>query len=326
MRVTVLGSGAWGTALALELSEGGHRVKLWGHNPSRLREIHQSRMNARYLPGIAVPEEIALEPDFRSAVEDAEFVVMAVPSKALRETAAKLKEFTGGVVSVVKGVEHETGRTMTQILEENIPNARIAALSGPTFAPEVARKMPSAAVVASADPEMAREAQELFHRPHFRIYTNGDVVGVELGGALKNVIAIAAGVCDGLGFGDNSKAALVTRAIAEIRRLGVACGARAETFAGLSGLGDLTVTCFSRQSRNRALGERLGKGERIADILPTLSSVAEGYPTALSAAQLAQARKVEAPIITEVHAMLYENKSPVDALRDLVSRDSKSED
>jgi glycerol-3-phosphate dehydrogenase (NAD(P)+) len=170
------------------------------------------------------------------------------------------------------------------------------------------------------------ETQDVFHRPYFRIYTNHDVLGVELGGALKNVIAIAAGVCDGLGFGDNSKAALVTRALAEIRRVGVACGAKAETFAGLSGLGDLTVTCFSRQSRNRALGERLGKGEKIADVLPTLSSVAEGYPTARSAAQLAAKLGVEAPIIREVHAMLYEGKGPKEALRDLVTRDSKFED
>jgi glycerol-3-phosphate dehydrogenase (NAD(P)+) len=251
---------------------------------------------------------------------------MATPSKAVRQTAARIGEFAGIVVSVAKGIEHETGLTMGQILEQQLPKARVAVLSGPTFAPEVARRMPSAAVLASVDERAALEAQEVFHRPYFRIYTNRDVLGVELGGALKNVIAIAAGVCDGLGFGDNSKAALVTRALSEIRRVGVACGATPETFAGLSGLGDLTVTCFSRQSRNRALGERIGKGEKIAEILPTLSSVVEGYPTALSATQLANRLGVEAPIIREVHAMLYENKRPKDALRDLVTRDSKSED
>jgi glycerol-3-phosphate dehydrogenase (NAD(P)+) len=186
--------------------------------------------------------------------------------------------------------------------------------------------MPSAAVAASASDEAALQTQEAFHSPYFRVYTNNDVIGVELGGALKNVIAIAAGVSDGFGFGDNSKAALVTRALAEIRRIGLASGANAETFAGLSGLGDLTVTCFSRQSRNRALGERIGKGEKIADILPTLSSVVEGYPTARSAVQLAARLKVDAPIIREVHSLLYENKSPREALRDLVMRDSKSED
>jgi glycerol-3-phosphate dehydrogenase (NAD(P)+) len=326
MRITVLGAGAWGTALALELSEGGHEVIVWGHDPSRVREIHQSRVNARYLPGVNLPPAIQFTSDFHEATTGVEFIVMATPSKVLRETAARLKNFSGTIVSVAKGVEHDTGLTMGQVLAEEIPKARVAVLSGPTFAMEVARRMPSAAVVASASEEAALLTQDVFHRPYFRIYTNRDVTGVELGGALKNVIAIAAGVCDGLGFGDNSKAALVTRALAEIRRVGVACGAKPETFAGLSGLGDLTVTCFSRQSRNRALGERLGKGEKIADILPTLSSVVEGYPTARSAAQLAAKVGVEAPIICQVAATLYENKSPRDALRDLVSRDSKSED
>jgi len=278
------------------------------------------------LPKVDLPDMIEFTPDFQKAVESTEFIVMATPSKALRETAAKLKGFSGTIVSVAKGVEHDTGLTMSQILQHQIPNARVAVLSGPTFAPEIARRMPSAAVAASENDQAAMQTQELFHSPYFRIYTNRDVVGVELGGALKNVIAIAAGVSDGFGFGDNSKAALVTRAIAEISRVGVACGAKAETFSGLSGLGDLTVTCFSRQSRNRALGERIGKGEKIADILPTLSSVAEGYPTAKSAAQLADRLGVEAPIIREVHALLFEGKSPRDAMRSLVMRDSKSED
>jgi glycerol-3-phosphate dehydrogenase (NAD(P)+) len=326
MKVAVLGAGAWGTALALELIDGRHEVILWGHDPKAMREIHQTRMNSRYLPGARLPEAIRVESDLDVAVNGADFVIMAVPSKAVREVAGKISKFNGAVVSVAKGIEHDTGLTMAQILHEKIPSVRVAALSGPTFAPEIARRMPSAAVAASDDPQTALRTQELFHRPYFRIYTNRDVRGVELGGALKNVIAIAAGVCDGLGFGDNSKAALVTRAIAEIRRLGVACGARPETFAGLSGLGDLTVTCFSRQSRNRALGERMGRGEKISEILPTLASVAEGYPTARSAAQLASKLQIDAPIIYEVHAMLYENKTPVDALRDLVSRDSTSED
>ena len=270
MRVTVLGSGAWGTALACELNEGGHEVHVWGHNASHVQEIVQRRENARYLPGVKLSSAIEFTEDFDNALGDSKFIVMATPSKALRETAGRLKGFSGIVVSVAKGIEHDTGLTMGQALEKALPSARIAVLSGPTFAPEVARKMPSAAVVASSNEEAAMITQEAFHRTYFRVYTNRDVIGVELGGALKNVMAIAAGVCDGLGFGDNSKAALVTRALAEIRRVGVACGAKAETFAGLSGLGDLTVTCFSRQSRNRALGERLGKGEKIADVLTTL--------------------------------------------------------
>jgi glycerol-3-phosphate dehydrogenase (NAD(P)+) len=326
MRVTVLGAGAWGTALALELNEGAHAVTLWGHDPNHLREIHQSRRNERYLPGIELDKSISFEADSAKAIDGAEVAVVATPSKPMRETARRLANFRGIVVTVSKGIEHNTGLTMTQLLQQEIPSARIAALSGPTFAPEVARKMPSAAVATSADEAAALIVQDLFHRPYFRIYTNRDVLGVELGGALKNVIAIAAGVCDGLGFGDNSKAALVTRALSEMRRLGIACGAKAETFSGLSGLGDLTVTCFSRQSRNRAFGERLGKGEQVAAILASLSSVVEGYPTALSALQLARKVQVDAPIITQVHAMLYEGKKPTEALRDLVSRDSKSED
>ncbi len=261
-----------------------------------------------------------------AAIRGAEIVVVAVPSKALREVTRVLADFRGIVVSVTKGIEHDTCMTMAEVLRQNAPHARIAALSGPTLALEVARGIPAAIVCASIDLETAKTVQESFHRPSFRVYTSPDVIGVELGGALKNVIAIGAGVCDGLGFGDNSKAALITRAIAEIRRLGVACGANAETFAGLSGLGDLTVTCFSRLSRNRGLGERLGKGEKLAGILATTVSVAEGYPTAQSAHQLAQKHRISTPIIDEVHAMLYGGKNVVQAVRDLIGRDSKAED
>ena len=326
MNATVLGSGAWGTALALQLHAGNHQVIVWGHNADHINEINRARENSRDLPGVKIPAAIQFTSDLNQAIASANFIVMATPSKALRETAAKLTNFSGTIVSVAKGIEHNTALTMGQILQQQLPNARVAVLSGPTFAPEVARGMPSAAVAASHNEDAALETQNAFHRPSFRVYTNSDVIGVELGGALKNVIAIAAGMCDGLGFGDNSKAALVTRALAEMRRVGVACGAKPDTFAGLSGLGDLTVTCFSRQSRNRALGERIGKGEKIADILPTLSAVAEGYPTARSAAQLAAKLQVDAPIINQVHAILYENKSPAEALRALVTRDSKSED
>jgi glycerol-3-phosphate dehydrogenase (NAD(P)+) len=214
---------------------------------------------------------------------------------------------------------------MSGILRQTAPGARIAALSGPTLALEVARNVPTAAVTASDDLAVAQTVQGLFHRPTFRVYTGTDLLGVELGGALKNVIAIAAGVCDGLGFGDNSKAALITRAIVEIRRLGVACGAQTETFAGLSGLGDLVVTCCSRLSRNRSLGERLGRGERLADILANTVTVAEGYPTARAAWRLSRQHGVSTPIIDEVYAMLYEGKDVRAALRDLTGRESKAE-
>ena len=253
-------------------------------------------------------------------------MVVAVPSKALRAVTGALGGFSGGLVSVTKGIEHSTGLTMCGILAETAPRARRAALSGPSFALEVARGIPTAIVAGSMDATTAKAVQVLFHRPAFRVYTSQDLAGVELGGALKNVIAIAAGICDGLGFGDNSKAALVTRALVEMRRLGVAAGAQPDTFSGLSGLGDLMVTCFSKLSRNRGFGERVGRGEAIADIIASLPAVAEGYPTARSAAELARKLGVETPIVDEVYAALYEGKPPALALRDLIARSSKAED
>jgi glycerol-3-phosphate dehydrogenase (NAD(P)+) len=236
-----------------------------------------------------------------------------------------LAQYSGLIVSVAKGIEYDTSLTMCGILAETAPHAQCAALSGPTFAIEVARGIPTAIVAASRDSVTAGQVQKLFNRPAFRVYTSPDLLGVELGGALKNVIAIAAGVGDGLGFGDNSKAALVTRAMVEIRRLGVACGARAETFTGLSGLGDLMVTCFSRHSRNRGFGERVGRGEKPAAIAASTLAVAEGYPTARSAWQLARKHNVIAPVISEVYAMLYEGKNVGQAVRDLMARDLKAE-
>jgi glycerol-3-phosphate dehydrogenase (NAD(P)+) len=326
MNVTVLGAGAWGTALAKLLHEENHHVTLWGHDPRHLDEVRRTSRNERYLPGIGLPRDWRLETDPTKAVHEAECVAVAVPSKAFREVTRCLENYTGIAVSVTKGIECDTGLTMCGVLRENAARARIAVLSGPTLALEVARGVPTAIVAASADIQTAPRVQDLFHRPAFRVYTSTDPLGVELGGALKNVIAIAAGVSDGLGFGDNSKAALITRAIVEIRRLGVACGAQAETFAGLSGLGDLTVTCFSRLSRNRGFGERLGQGERVADILASMVNVAEGYPTTRSAWQLARKLDVTTPIIDEVYAMLYEGKNAAQALRDLTNRESKAED
>jgi glycerol-3-phosphate dehydrogenase (NAD(P)+) len=326
MKVTVLGAGAWGTALAKLLRKNGHMVTLWGHNPECLDEIRRTGCNERYLPGIPLPPEIKLESDLPRAASEAEIIVAAVPSKAFRDVTKQLADFNGVVVSVTKGIEYATGLTMCGVLTETATKARKAALSGPTFALEVARSIPTAIVAASKEAATATAVQELFHRPEFRVYTSTDLPGVELGGALKNVIAIAAGVCDGLGFGDNSKAALITRAMAEVRRLGVACGAQAETFNGLSGLGDLTVTCFSKLSRNRGFGERLGKGEKLADVLGGMVAVAEGYPTARSAWQLAQKHKVITPVIDEVYLMLYEGKDYKQGVRDLMSRDLKAED
>jgi glycerol-3-phosphate dehydrogenase (NAD(P)+) len=325
MKVTVLGAGAWGTALGLILSKNGHEVTLWGHRAENLRKMRATRVNEAYLPGFPLPAWV-YRVDLAEAVAPAEAVVVAVPSKAFREITNQLGSYPHLLVSVTKGIEYETGLTMSGVLRECAPRARIAALSGPTLALEVARGFPTAIVAAGETRGVADQVQELFHRPSFRVYTSTDLLGVELGGALKNVIAIAAGVGDGLGFGDNSKAALVTRAITEIRRLGVACGAHAETFSGLSGLGDLTVTCFSKLSRNRSFGERIGRGEKLEEIVATSTSVAEGYPTARSAYRLARTVNAETPIIDEVHAMLYAGKHFADSIRDLTARSSKAED
>jgi glycerol-3-phosphate dehydrogenase (NAD(P)+) len=325
MRVAVVGAGAWGTSLANLLCLNGHPVTLWAHDAENLNNIKRSGKNQRYLPGIALCPELHYDANINKAIEGAECVVIAVPSKYLREVTGKLSKFKGIAVSVTKGIEYETGLTMSGLMRETMPAAAAAALSGPTLAMEVAKNIPAAIVAAHPDIEIAKKVQVLFSTPTFRVYTTNDVLGVELGGALKNVVAIAAGIGDGLGFGDNAKAALVTRAIVEIRRLGVACGAQSETFAGLSGLGDLTVTCFSKLSRNRGFGERVGRGEKVADILGSTITVAEGYPTARSAYQLARKVNVETPIIDEVHEMLYRGKDIRKAVHDLMTRELKRE-
>jgi glycerol-3-phosphate dehydrogenase (NAD(P)+) len=326
MKIAVIGAGAWGTALANLLAHNTHRVTLWAHDAARVSEIRETGRNERYLPGIDLSPALDVESDLQATVADAECAVIAVPSKALREVTATLSTFNGVAVSVTKGIEFETGLTMSGVLRQTMPAATPVALSGPTLAAEVARGFPAAIVSACANEAIARQVQSVFHRPNFRVYTTTDVLGVELGGALKNVIAIAAGICDGLGFGDNSKAALVTRAIAEIRRLGTACGADHETFSGLSGLGDLMVTCFSKLSRNHTFGERIGRGEKVEHILANTITVAEGYPTARSAYKLAQTKGVETPIINETYTMLYEGKPIEQALRELMLRGAKAED
>jgi glycerol-3-phosphate dehydrogenase (NAD(P)+) len=325
-KVTVIGAGAWGTALANLLCQNHNAVTLWGHNPAHLQEVEQTGVNQLFLPGVLLSRDLKFQPDLAKAVSGSKCVVVALPSRHFRDVTSRLADFDGVAVSVTKGIECETGLTMTGILRETMPKAAGGALSGPTLALEVARGIPAACVAAHADAGVAREIQRLFHRPVFRIYSSNDVLGVELGGALKNVVAIATGIGDGVGFGDNAKAGLVTRAIAEMRRLGVGCGALAETFSGLSGLGDLAVTCFSRLSRNRAFGERIGRGEKIEAILASTITVAEGYPTALAAHKLARKLGIETPIIDEVYATLYKNKDIRKAVQDLMSRDMKQED
>ncbi|MBN2507591.1 MAG: NAD(P)-dependent glycerol-3-phosphate dehydrogenase [Verrucomicrobia bacterium] len=326
MNLAIAGAGAWGTALGLVLHQNRHHITLWDADGPHLDRLRSTRRNERYLPGVELPADWTIEPDWGRAVPGQEAIVFALPSVAFRQVAARLDNPPALLVSVTKGIEHDSGATMCRILREYAPRGRIAALSGPSFAFEVARGMPTAIVAASTDAAVAHAVQELFHRPTFRVYTSPDPTGVELGGALKNIMAIAAGISDGLGFGDNSKAALVTRAIAEMRRLGVACGAQPETFSGLSGLGDLALTCFSRLSRNRELGERLGRGENLAAIMAAGHKLAEGHPTTRSAFRLARTRSVATPIIDEVYATLYEGKEVRQSLTDLLARESKAED
>lgn len=271
MKVTVIGAGAWGSALANLLCQNQNAVTLWGHDAAHVREMERTGRNELFLPGFPLARELAFQPDLAKAVAGAECVVLALPSKFFRDVTSRLPDFEGIAVSVTKGIEDETGLTMSGILRTTMPKAAGAALSGPTLAKEVAREIPAAIVAAHPEEEVAKKVQQLFHRPTFRVYTSNDVLGVELGGALKNVAAIAAGIGDGVGFGDNAKAGLITRAIAEIRRLGVGCGAAAETFSGLSGLGDLTVTCFSRLSRNRQFGERMGRAKKWMPFWPAPS-------------------------------------------------------
>ena len=322
MKITVLGPGAWGTALAKIAHEGGHAVTLWGR-PERLTAINAANENTDYLPGIALPSDWTLEPDFTTALSQAEGVILAVPSSSFNEITRQLVDFKGIAVSVTKGIEHQTGRTMAGLIEADAPSATPVALSGPSLAAEVARGIPTALVCASENVTAAKTVQDWFHRPTLRMYTSTDVLGVELGGALKNVMAIAAGVCDGLKLGDNAKAALITRGLNEMRRLGTAAGALPETFSGLSGMGDLTVTCFSRQSRNRTLGDRIARGESLETVLA--SATAEGYPTSRSAKALATRLEVSTPIIDEVYAMLYEGKDVHQAVNDLLTRNPRAE-
>lgn len=324
-RVSVIGAGAWGTALACLLNHRGHNVTLWGRTAACLDEIRAGGRNDRFLPGIPVPREIRIESDALRAVRDADCLVVAVPSEAFRQVTSLFGGFGGIVVSVTKGIEYDTGLTMCGILAQTVPRARHVALSGPSFATEVAHGVPTAIVAGSSDVSAASAVQRLFSSPAFRVYTSTDCQGVELGGALKNVVAIAAGASDGLGFGDNAKAALVTRAIVEIRRVGVACGAKAETFTGLSGLGDLVATCFSRHSRNRAFGERVARGERPEAISASSLSVAEGYPTTMSARQLARKHDVITPVLDEVFAILCEGKDAASAVVSLLTREVKPE-
>jgi glycerol-3-phosphate dehydrogenase (NAD(P)+) len=327
-KVSVIGDGGWGTALALGLAQAGHTVRVWGPFADYLEEIRRTGENRKFLPGVPLPKEIAWVAERAAALREADVVVLAVPSKFFRDTVrsfAALIPPQALVVSVTKGLDRDTGHRMTQVAEELLGHVPVAALSGPSHAEEVARGIPTAVTIACADHAKAVALQKVFSHATFRVYTSADVAGVELGGALKNVIAIAAGVCDGIGYGDNTKAALMTRGLAEIMRLGVALGAQPDTFAGLSGMGDLVVTCTSRHSRNRMVGERLGRGETIGQILDGMAQVAEGVWTCATARTVALRHGLRAPITEEVFAVINEGKNPREAVQALLLRDLRPE-
>ncbi|MBO5724389.1 MAG: NAD(P)-dependent glycerol-3-phosphate dehydrogenase [Lentisphaeria bacterium] len=329
-RIAVLGDGAWGTALALTLLQNRHQVTLWGPFPENLHVIRQTRSNP-FLKGVSIPEELLVEEDLGKAVKQAEILLLAAPSQYLRGTLEKLQKFfdpsAHTVVNIAKGIELGTLKRMSELCFEMLGDSiRYAALSGPSHAEEVARNIPTAVVVASTDQKCAGEIQTVFMNDFFRVYTSTDLVGVELGGALKNVYAVATGITDGMEMGDNPKAAMMTRAIAELSRLGVKLGGDPQTFAGLSGVGDLIVTCMSRHSRNRFVGEALGKGKTLEAITQEMGmTVAEGVKTALSAYELSRKYQVETPIIQVMYEILYASKCPSEAVRELMTRKARCE-
>ena len=328
LRIAILGDGGWGTTLAVLLSKKGYCVTLWGAFADYTKTMIKTRYNPKFLPGIKIPRQIKITNDIKSAAKDKEIVVLAIPSQYIRLTLKKIiGNFSKKTIflSVTKGIEINSAQRISEVIHTELGQVRLAVLSGPTIAGEVAKEVPTTAVVASTDRQLRKTIQEVFSTKRFRLYTNPDVIGVELGGSLKNVIAIACGVSDGLGFGTNTKAAILTRGLAEISRLGKAMGAKLETFSGISGLGDLVTTCISKQSRNRNVGELIGKGKTLKEICRQMQMVAEGIPTAKSAHALSLQYKIDMPIIREVYQLLYKNKSPAQAVNDLMTRKSKEE-
>jgi glycerol-3-phosphate dehydrogenase (NAD(P)+) len=332
-QIAVIGGGAWGTGLAIVLGrKGTHRVRLWSHEAEVCDSITRNRVNEQFLAGRHIPESVSATNDLAVALDGAQIVVSVMPSQHCRrlfERMATLISPQTLIISATKGLEEGSLRRMTEVIAQTLPRKdghAIGALSGPTFAQEVARGDPTAITIASQDADLLHIVQQEFSDPGFRVYTNSDVIGVELGGALKNIIAIAAGICDGLGFGHNSIAALITRGLAEMTRLVVACGGRAETMSGLAGLGDLVLTCTGGLSRNRSVGVELGRGRQLPEILTSMHGmVAEGVFTTTAAVGLAKARGVEMPITEQMHAILHNGKSPREAIRELMSRSGKSE-
>lgn len=325
--VAVLGAGSWGTTLAAHLAGAGHATRLWGRDPAEIARIDAERENRKFLPGIPLPDSVKVHAKLEVAVDAAEFIVFAVPSQAVRTVAVAVAEHGahGHAVSAAKGFELESGERPSEVLASVLGRRDVAVLTGPSHAEEVSRGIPTSVVAAAADPSLAERVQRLFATSRFRVYTNGDVVGCEVAAGVKNVIAIAAGVCDGVGFGDNTKGALLTRGLAEMARLGVALGGRTETFFGLAGLGDLVATAMSRHSRNRHVGECLGRGEPLAAVLSGMTMVAEGVPAARATRAIARGRGIELPITEEVCALMFDGRTPREAMERLMTRDLRRE-
>ena len=327
--IAVLGDGAWGTAVAILLSRtADHHVRLWSARPENAAQLRSRRENVRYLPGVPIPSGVEFSTDPGDAIRDADLWVSAIPTIHLRPTLERFRGLATAatpIVSLTKGIELATFRRPSQIIGEVLGVERVVALSGPSHAEEVSVGMPTSVVVAGPDDALNAWVQKCFSTDRFRVYTNPDIVGVELAGAIKNVIGVAAGICDGLGFGDNAKSALLTRGLVEMTRFGVALGAEHDTFTGLAGIGDLITTCFSRHGRNRRVGERLGRGETLAAILASSAAIAEGVTTAKSVHDRIGAMGLEMPITSAVYRVLYEGVSPADGVSDLLARRSGSE-
>ena len=327
-QTAIIGAGSWGTALAVLWAKQGKTITLWGNNAARIEQLAATRENRDYLPGVNLPPSIQVTCELADCAK-AELIVFVTPSVAVRAIANRLRSFINNpdvvLLSCTKGIEHGTGMRMSQILNEVYPEHRVAVLSGPNLAVEVSQDLPTATVLGCRDQSCAADLQQHLGSARFRIYTSEEVTGIELGGALKNVFAIPAGASDGIGLGDNSKAALITRSLAELVRLGTAMGGNPRTFYGLSGAGDLIATCFSRHSRNRRVGEQLGRGKSLHDITAGMQMVAEGIPTTKGAYECARKSGIETPIIDQVYAVLYEGKSPRQAMEELLNRDQKAE-
>lgn len=329
MRVGCIGAGSWGTTLSVYLARLGHDVLLWAHGPEQREALRRDRRNVQYLPGVPFPDRLQIVDSVIEAA-NAPIVIVATPTQYIRNTLQPLRDadLSAAIfVNTSKGIELKTLLRVSELLHEvtGVPMERIVTLSGPSHAEEVSQGDPAAVVVAGVSSRVAEQVRDVFNSDTLRVYSSTDIIGVELGGALKNVIALCAGIVDGLKFGDNTKAALITRGLAEMARLGVALGAQAQTFSGLSGLGDLVVTCTSRHSRNRHVGEQIGRGRTLEDVTGEMKMVAEGVSTTDSAFQLARRTGVEMPIIEQVHQVLFENKDPRLAINDLMSRKTKQE-